>query len=660
MNDTRLKVTISLQKKLRTNPRVSLFFFSNAQIKMTKTQIPTTTTTTANIFQNPCLPAHVHAVLHDQKSYLAHLNFLIESKAFTTIPSSVRATIIVTLHTTSSLHKKQQGNGCSSKALLTKVLLQCDVTDIVPALTRLDMNREARQLEKKIALIERNHPHLLPLDSIQEHPSKNDSCAEADKQRRRRCRKVDIYRNKLAKLQKEIQETCQISSRDVHCIKSCHDDTAVQEIIASAPGASGAFARKIRHWAKSVRGDALEFIMLSMPHRRPWKIMADIVHFHPSDFSIPYFLSDVFDKQIPTDSFVAQMRHMVAEYDTNNSQTTKAQARAWAPALQNQFLHLASEHPQVYLAFPYLRTLSFLKTKRIYEHLAAHVPVEVVLWNMEEFHQIAPECGTIVRKRLSEIQDGTRRTTSDSNYSKVLSFGKLMERILTFRHLKMHGLAEDLAVIAEDRLRHLKSYWREKTADKKVAVVGDASSSMQVAIQSAAIFASMVSVCLNAELSFYNQSPVPSPHPKPSNVKETLHICETVRANGCTAPAAALWQYVRENTYLDLIVHVTDEEENTPYHGHTHAEVLAKYKKRVNSQVKLVIVTVGSGDRKFRQDLARHGIEYETITIDANRPDLTKFESMLGRFALILGLNDVPQELLDNGKKESEGEFVLV
>jgi hypothetical protein len=607
-----------------------------------------TTTTTANIFQNPCLPAHVHTILHDKESYLAHLHFLIESKAFTTIPSSVRATILVALHTTSSMHK--HGNG----KVLDKVLLHCDVTDVVPALTRLDLNRAARQLQKKIALIEKWHPHLR--DIMQEqHDDISD--AETDKKhRRRRRRKVDIYRNKLAKLQKEIQDTCQTSSSHQHCIKSCHDDTAVQEIIASAPGASGALARKIRHWAKSLRSDALEFIMLSMPHRRPWKMMADIVHFSPSDFSVQYFLSDVFDGQIPTDSFVAQMRQLVAE---NNNFQTRAKARAREPVVQNQFLNLASHHPQVYLAYPYIRTLDFLKTEGIYEHLAAQVPVEVVLWNMEEFYQISPACGAILRKRLSEIQD--RSHTMDSNYSKVLSFGKLMERILTFRRLKMEGLAEDLALIAEDRLRQLKSYWCEKTADKKVAVIGDASASMQVAIQSASIFASMVSVCLHAELSFYSHIPISSPYPKPSNVKETLHICETIHANNCTAPAAALWQYVQDKTFLDLIVHVTDEEENTRYHGYTHAELLDQYKKTVNSEVKLVIVTVGRGDRSFRQDLEKHRIDYETITIDGNRPDLTKFESMLGRFALVLGLKDATQELLiDNRTSLAEEEFVLV
>jgi hypothetical protein len=69
---------------------------------------------------------------------------------------------------------------------------------------------------------------------------------------------------------------------------------------------------------------------------------------------------------------------------------------------------------------------------------------------------------------------------------------------------------------------------------------------------------------------------------------------------------------------------------------------------------------VGGGYRPFRQDLEKHHIDYETITIDRNRPDLTKFESMLGRFALILGLKDSPQEMLDNGTSHAEEEFVLV
>ena len=189
---------------------------------------------------------------------------------------------------------------------------------------------------------------------------------------------------------------------------------------------------------------------------------------------------------------------------------------------------------------------------------------------------------------------------------------------------------------------------------------GDASSSMQAAIEAATIFASMVSACLSGELSFFNGNVVPSPHDQPQTVRETLRVCHQIRACGCTSLASALWPYYQKAKVVDLFVMVTDEEENTRFQGHMFADLLAKYRQDVNPQVQLIVVTVGNGDGRFRTSLASQEIEYKTVTIDGTRPDLTKFDGLVGRLAAMSNVAEPTQgegEPL-RGEKESD-DFVL-
>lgn len=231
-----------------------------------------------------------------------------------------------------------------------------------------------------------------------------------------------------------------------------------------------------------------------------------------------------------------------------------------------------------------------------------------------------------------------------------MTYGKLVERILTFRKLGV-SFAEDLLPVADARLEQLKSVWGNHTATAtgmndgiptktskthRVAVFGDASSSMSRAIEAASIFASMVSVCFDAELSFFGWGLVRSPHPKPRNVQEALEICDKVRASGCTCLAAALWPYFESKTKMDLFVMVTDEEENTNHEGYNFAALLAAYRRTVHPDAKLVVVRVGRGCRRFQGTLREHGIDYKTVVVDGERPDHAKFDALLGQIAMIM------------------------
>lgn len=576
------------------------------------------------IFRSPCIMAHVAALITDATAYIAALDLLLDSGTFPTAPSGVRTSMMVALHTMS------QGK------TLTRVMRHCEVSEILKALTMMDDRRLSRQLVRKVQKIENDHPHLisLPGDESEDESETNVSKSDCGRKRKSR-RKVDVYRRKLRSIIANLEESCPDKT---NCNSEAHANTAVQEMIQSAPGVSGALSQKVRDWAKStLTADALEYIML-MNAKTPWRILANLVHFSPSDFAVPYFLADVHDEPIPETSFVARMRALVAKYTDDEGNDT----------IVKEFDSLAEEFPQVSLAFPFLRLHSiFMMQSEIVEKLATHVPLETVVWNFEELHRTSSKCQSIVLDRLRK-QD----FSSGSGNVKATTYGKLMERILTFQRMGLDDLAKAVLTLADGRLEELKSYWAERAAGRKVAVIGDASASMQVAIESATIFASLVSVCFDGELSFYNTQPIASPFEKPRNVKEALVVCKKIRASGCTSPAAALWKYVEKKQWIDLFVHVTDQYENTQFKGESHASLLARYKTEVNPNVEVVIVCVGRGNRSFRQEMESRDIDYRVVIIDEYRPDLAKFDSLLGQL--------VTMRSVDSSSEDDQDEFVVV
>jgi len=668
----------------------------------------------------PCLSAHVYVLKAHPNEYIEDLLFLCQCGAFSAVSNGTRACILAALHITSHHNA------------VTSVMKHCESTDIVKAATLLDRPRKLRQLKRKIQYIEDSNPNLVSNSTPesdgcdQNNTDANMETEEVGQRKPKRRRKIDSYRRQCSTIESELQETDQGEESSI-----AQNDTAVQELIQSS-SVSGAFARKVKHWAKTcLTSDFLEHVMLVMP-ARPWQDLADLVHFNPRDFSVPYFLSDVHkdirkkqskesDKAkgdcvvgAPNDSFVSRMREMAENSDDAE--------------LDELFFRLAEDFPQTYLMYPFIRTQSYLMSRpRIVEDIASRMPLDMAMWYFEELQEASAMCESIIAERLKENGDITRSVKSKATY------GKLVDRILRFRHnpdeeriqymvtalgfsraqavvalRQFNGdmeqaaewlfedpgavdaavkrnmgtsqhqegaeaernsemrldLANQIIPIADSRLNELKEYWKKKSVldDAKVAVFGDASESMQCAIEAATIFASMVSVCFDAELSFFSHKLVQSPHEKPTSVRETLEVCNTIRASGCTSLAAALWPYFEQKKNMDMFVLVTDEHENEPCNGYYFADLLAKYKSCVNENVSLVLVCVGKGDSGFRQSLTNQNIAFKAVYIDESRPDLAKFDALLGQLALVSSRcnNHCRQMHKMEANSDVDEEFVIV
>ena len=398
---------------------------------------------------------------------------------------------------------------------------------------------------------------------------------------------------------------------------------------------SGSLARRIRAKVRtSLSAEKLEFFLLQMP-TQVWKDLADIVHFKPKDFQLDYFLPCVFGAPAPEGSLVADLRAL--------AETAEGAAAVGA---------LIRKHPNLKFDYSYLRRKFAPESAAplpaaVRLQLARMAPLEDVLWYYHEFEAPGVENAVDERLRSGESLDAGRGRTN---------FGKLMERLILFRSRNLKFVPA-LMTYAEEKLRSMKKEASRGEEDPtqavsaavspkkenkggRVAVLGDASGSMEVAINTATILGSLLSVCLDADLRFFNERAF-APPLVPASAAEVLGVTEQVPATGVTAPAAALRPYFKEAP-VDLFVVVSDEEENTPDPdtGKTFAELFSQYRAEVNPRATVFLVSFISGPSSFlgkmNATLRVQGIVCRQFRLAAARPDLSKLASLLALLKLEL------------------------
>ena len=438
-----------------------------------------------------------------------------------------------------------------------------------------------------------------------------------------------------------------------------HKIAAAESEVLDGGNVSGALARKIRAKVRaSIPAEKLEFYLLAYP-TTVWKDLADIVHFKPSDFALDHFLPCVYGAPAPEGSLVADARAL--------GDTAEAASALGA---------LLVKHPNLLLDYSYIRTRFSSKKPgcvplpdAVKMQLARGAPLEDVLWFYDELD--APGAEDAVEARLSsgESLDAGRGRTN---------FGKLMERLILFRSRRLKFVPA-LMKYAESKLLALKAESAPVAAAKiegggqkeaaasssratggRVAVLGDASGSMEVAINTATILGSLLSVCLDADLRFFNDRAF-APELMPSTAGEVMKVTEQVAAEGITAPAAALASFFAEPP-VDLFIIVSDEEENTPdaSTGKSFAELFAQYRREKNPHAAVFLVSFLSGPSSFlgkmNASLRRAGIACRQFRLSARQPDLSKLSGLLALLKLELD----PSLAMDEAVAEVEAAVARV
>jgi hypothetical protein len=421
-------------------------------------------------------------------------------------------------------------------------------------------------------------------------------------------------------------------------------------------GCSGAFSKHVRRWIARIPSEVLEFWLLLFD-MAPWRELLDLVHARPADFKLGYFQAVVYGGEPPADSFVAEARKLRREnlvdllrrfprFATCYTFIRRAVKDSSARAAEEEKLVAAlgvmgfSRH-QALVAYEHAGADAARAADWVLENggvwarappraedqalsdeartlLAELAPLEDVLWYWEELECRGAEAKVTERLRAGEE---IKPVHSRANY------GKLMERLLLFRERRLAFC--DMIVPHAQRL--LEGIRAPPVDTIRVAVLGDASGSMEVAVRSASILSSLLSVVLRADLKFFNQEPIDPPL-VPRNALDAIRVVESVRATGGTATAAALWPYYSTRTPVDLFVLVSDEGENERSHGFTFAEIFERYRAEVHDEARVILVSFLSGpaDGPIQSSLAARGLPFVQLRLDGNRPDTSRFDALLG------------------------------
>jgi hypothetical protein len=399
-------------------------------------------------------------------------------------------------------------------------------------------------------------------------------------------RKIAFYKKKIQKLELLKSKKKKISNlkKIVHNIgQECTPDQKTS--------VTGALAKRIREWIKTIDENQLNFFALQMP-KEPWRELADMVHPNPKDFSVDWFLEFIYGKEAPENSIVARCANIS---DENISELVK----------------------EYKIPYSFIRTKVPQLASEVKKKIASYEPIETVLWYYEE---LSNGC-------VSDVNDIISDRLASGDVPKF-NYGKFMERLLFF---KQSGCSfyQQLIPFAEQQLRDIKL-----PLEPPVVVFGDASYSMDVAIRTSTIIASLLTALCDADLRFFNVVSYP-PEVIPRSVVDVLNVALNSKADGLTAPACSIMEYYEQKKKVKCIIMVTDEIENEPHRNYFFAQLFYRYFTEV-FPCKIVFVSFLDNPKKkgrMVSALEEFGIVPLQFRLDARRPDLTKLDTLFGLLA---------------------------
>jgi hypothetical protein len=279
-----------------------------------------------------------------------------------------------------------------------------------------------------------------------------------------------------------------------------------------------------KNWLSKIPAKELEDYAVQYPLKY-WKKLIDLLHAKPTDLQLPWFTAYIFTGECPTDTLAYKC--MKINKDT--------------------ICDIATTHK---LPYNYLRVQhEKLMTPTLLDKVFDYTCLSDILTHWDSFSK----CDNSASKLVQRITSG-----EDLN----VPYGELMKRIQTLEeegNESNKGLVTCLIDVAEKKLN---SYMLN--IEQPVAVLGDASASMDVAIKTSSIIMSILCSACNANMHLFNESDLVIENP-PRNVTDVINLSKTFKADGCTAPCASLYPYYAKKEVVKTFILVTDEEENTGY-----------------------------------------------------------------------------------------------
>ncbi|UJR08982.1 hypothetical protein I4U23_013232 [Adineta vaga] len=434
-------------------------------------------------------------------------------------------------------------------------------------------------------------------------------------------RQIRVYEKKLKRL--ELSKT-KTKTTKLGKIKNNIDN--LNKLKPSSGSASGAVARHVQRWTRTLTKQELEYFALHMP-TEPWKKLADIVHFNPTkDFpALPWFLPFCFGTPAPAETMVARCRDL-----TNETVNGLLKEFAIPYSHLKEFKEQLSDESKARIAAKEDKLDTILW---YYEDLQCSAVDDIIVERLREGEQITLPYGKLMERLLlcRLLREGESTTTG--RYGRRAARNASADPTNTTpAHPDKAKFYSDLLPVAQAQLEKIKL-----PLESPVAVIGDASGSMEVAIRTATILSSLLTAICSAKLNFFNDK-VFEPAFIPKTLEDVLSLAIVTRADGSTANAAGLVPYYDAKEVIKTFVMVTDEEENangTTADGFSSRfqELFLKYRAEVYP-AKLVFISFLSHQhaqgQMYSAFKAADVPDVLQFKFNRERPDLTKIDNLIG------------------------------
>lgn len=373
--------------------------------------------------------------------------------------------------------------------------------------------------------------------------------------------------------------------------------------------------KMIRKWVNSLTEKDLVYRALIFP-TATWKTLADKCHFNPEkDFVLPWFLPYCYGKEPPMETVINKVKNVslsnfaevYEEYD-----------------LPYEYVRLKLKEFKSQYYSEKNATIEFIK-----QRVATKEDLRTVLWYWDELQ--SELVNIIITSRVKKVDNID------------LSFGKLTHLLMSIRHPPLY---EEILRLTENRL---KSY--ETSLDGPIVVLGDASSSMQVAINTSSIITTLLCSLTRAQLHLFKSNDIPIKNP-PRTTNEAVAFARKMTASQCTSPASSLNYFYTRKEEVKTFIIVTDEEENTSINGRSlwssygkkvdqdtmFAGLYHKYAKEIYP-ARLIFISFTSpqkdGDMvtSLKREIGEKKVAefVEVYKFNVNDPDLNKLDTVLER-----------------------------
>lgn len=220
--------------------------------------------------------------------------------------------------------------------------------------------------------------------------------------------------------------------------------------------------------------------------------------------------------------------------------------------------------------------------------------------------------------------------------------GKRVAALKSIEAAKVSGVSDDLQKQLEKVADHqVKSRGRIK---RPTAILIDKSGSMSQAIEVGKRIASLTSAIMDASMYVYAFDSIAYPIAKPqsTDLSDWEKQFVGIQAGGCTSCGVAIEMLRRQKQYVEQIVMVTDEGENSSPDFQT---ALRNYRQDLKADPHVVFVKVGRATEQLERKCIQNGISFDAYTFNGDYyslPNLIQYLTRPSRLDLLLEIMSYP------------------